>query len=364
MERLINKPILCDESVCTGCEACANSCPESCISMLSDDNGFLHPSIDSERCTGCKECENSCPVLHRPPLIRDPEPNVFACWHNNDEIRMRSSSGGLFSALAEYILAQGGIVYGAAYDDNLHVHHIGIEHLDGLEKLRRSKYVQSQIGNTFINVKQYLEEDRHVLYVGTPCQISGLYSFLKKDYDHLTTVDLICGGVPSPKVFAGYVQSIENYYNVRLSEINFRNKIHGWENNAVIGVTKTDQYHLKGNNNYYFGGYILHTFLRDSCYQCPMVGLPRVGDITIGDFWGIQKSRIFNQTEIDKGISLMMINRKDIELQIIPFVKKRLMIVKRSLTEARAENSPMFNPPCKPINRADFFLTLINMASK
>lgn len=351
----MHKPVLCSESECTGCEACKNSCPEACITMQSNEKGFLHPVIDYGRCGGCKLCEKSCPVLNKPVLNRSVQPKVYACWHKNDEVRMRSSSGGVFSALAEMVLDQGGVVFGAAYGENLHVHHIGIEKAEDLDKLRRSKYVQSEIGDTIKQVKQYLENGRQVLFVGTPCQVVGLYAFLGEEYDNLLTADLICGGVPSPKVFNRYVESIEKHYKTKLSDINFRNKRHGWENNTVIGISSKDEYHLRGARNSFFYGYRLHIFLRHSCYQCPAQGLPRPGDITIADFWGIKKDSHISQNKIDKGISLLMINKITSISEIVSSIKKWVVLYEREFNEAGAGNKVMFIPPIKPSSREDFF---------
>ena len=355
MDRNINKIALCDENQCTGCEACKNSCPQSCISMQSDENGFSHPFIDYTNCTGCKICENSCPVLHKPIFCRSSEPSVYACWHKDDVIRIGSSSGGLFSAVAEVVLKKDGVVFGATYDENMSVYHTGVELTEDLKKLRKSKYVQSQIGNSYQKVKQFLESDKEVLFVGTPCQVIGLYSYLGREYESLLTADLICGGVPSPKVFAGYIESIESRFNTRLKDINFRDKRHGWENNSVIAMSTSRQYHLKGDNNSYFAGYILHLTLRESCYQCKFVGLPRVGDLTIADFWGVQGDNSISQREIDKGISLLMINNLSIEKELLSSLNKKLVLWERSLYLAKAGNSPMINNLNRPDIRDDFF---------
>jgi coenzyme F420-reducing hydrogenase beta subunit len=324
--------------------------------MQSDENGFLQPVIDYNQCIGCRKCVRSCPVINKPILDRSSEPKVYACWHKNDDVRMKSSSGGAFSALAEIVLEHKGVVFGATYDLNMHVNHISIESIHDLDRLRRSKYVQSQIGNAFQQTRKYLATNRLVLFVGTPCQIAGLYGFLGKEYDNLITVDLICGGGPSPQVFNAYIKKIESHYKIKLNDINFRDKRHGWENNTVIAMSSDKQYHLKGNNNnYYFASYILHYTLRESCYQCPFVGIPRLGDITIADFWGIKDDNQITQKEINKGISLIMVNNDYTYSHIFPVLKEKMIIYKRSFEEAKTGNSPMLNPPDKPHKRNEFF---------
>ncbi len=272
---------------------------------------------------------------------------------------MQSSSGGAFSAFAEAIIAGDGIVYGAAYDENLRVHHIGVEDINGLQKLRGAKYVQSEIGDTFKEIKQHLRKDRQVLFVGTPCQVAGLYGFLGKDYESLLTADLICHGVPSPLVFKKYILSLEKQNKTVFRNINFRDKRHGWENNSVVAISKAKkEYHLKGMSNSFYNGFILNIFLRETCYECPFIGLPRTGDITFADFWGIKQSSKITPKEIDKGVSLLLVNHSLKAQKIIALIKERLITEERSLEEAKAGNSPMFTPELRPSNREHFFTDL------
>jgi len=355
----MDSPILCLSKECTGCGACKSSCPTACISMQPDKQGFLEPHIDLSCCNQCGKCERSCPVLKLPNVNPSENPTVYACWHVDDDVRMRSSSGGAFSAFAEAILDDGGIVYGAAYNERLRVHHISVEDISGLDKLRGSKYVQSEIGETFKEIKCHLGKGRRVLFVGTPCQVAGLHSFLGKSYSNLLTADLICHGVPSPLVFKKYIGSLEQRYKTVFRSINFRDKRHGWENNSVIAVSRDNkEYHLKGHYNSFFNGFILNTFLRESCYQCPFTGLPRSGDITLADYWGIKQSAQITQTEVDKGISLLIINNPQQSSRIINLINGRLMMEERSFEEAKTGNSPMFTPAPQPPDRDAFFADL------
>ncbi len=364
------KPVLCEETECTGCEACKSICPEACIRMVEDGEGFLAPIIDYARCTECKKCESTCPILRRPSLSREDEPEVFACWHKIPEVRFVSSSGGAFSALAEMVLAEKGVVFGAAYGEGLHVHHTHIEQIEDLDKLRRSKYVQSEIGDSFEDVKIFLAAGRKVLFVGAPCQIAGLHAFLGGEHPGLLTVDFICHGVPSPKVFSRYVGYIEKIFDEKVADIDFRDKRNGWLNNVVVGkFSHARQVQIKGNRNSFFNGFILNAFLRNTCYQCPVIGLPRFGHLTIADFWGIQPDNDIPRSEIDKGISLLMVNGPTKAETFLPALENRLVLFQRTLSEARTGNAPMCIPANRPKTRDEFFydfdkLTYPDLAKK
>ncbi len=348
--------VLCDVSRCTGCEACKAICPESCIDMAENSEGFLHPEIDHDRCSKCKKCERVCPVLKRPVLHRANEPQVLACWHKDPEIRDLSSSGGAFSALAEMIINEKGVVFGAAYGDRLHVHHTYVETLAELDRLRRSKYVQSQIGDVFKKVKDFLQAERKVLFVGTPCQVAGLHAFLGGDHPNLLTVDFICHGVPSPKVFRKYLDEIEKTSGDILVDLNFRDKRRGWLNNSVVGTTATDkEIVIKGVKNSFYNAFIVGIFLRNSCYQCPVNGLPRFGNLTIADFWGISPDGEISQKEIDKGISLLMINDSGLEKSFFSRLADRLLMINEDLSTAQEGNVSMCKASHLPSNRSAFF---------
>lgn len=198
--------ILNDISKCSGCHACYNICPMHCITMQADNEGFLYPIIDSNLCIECGRCKNKCPInnIYNGNTIG----KAYSCYSKNDLIRENSSSGGLFTLIAEYIISRGGIVFGVAFDEKLNVHHISVDNKEDLAKLRGSKYIQSSIGNAFKEVKDNLDKNRIVLFSGTPCQISGIKAYLGKEYDNLFLQDIICHGVPSPKVWQEYLSYI------------------------------------------------------------------------------------------------------------------------------------------------------------
>ena len=201
-----------DKSKCSGCHACSSICPKKCISLVADEEGFLYPKVNEKECLNCNLCEQVCPFLNPIGISKDEAPIAYAAKNLDEGTRTKSSSGGVFTAIAEHVIGQGGIVFGSAFDSPYNVVHIGVQKKDELQRLRGSKYVQSKIGNTYQEAKEALVSGRVVLFTGTPCQIGGLKAFLKKDYPNLYTQDLICHGVPSPKIFKEYKKFIEKKY--------------------------------------------------------------------------------------------------------------------------------------------------------
>ena len=204
-------PILAKKTDCTGCAACMNSCARSAIQMVADEEGFLVPIVDNDKCVECKSCEKSCPVVTKTSNTNTSHPKAYAVWNEID--RRVSSSGGAFSSFARYVMKNGGVVFGAAFDTNLHCHHIKVTTIEGLDALRGSKYVQSEIGDTYKEIKSVLKDEKYVLFCGTPCQVAGLKAYLRKDYEKLITLDLACHGVPSDSVFQAY--KLKNFDSLR-----------------------------------------------------------------------------------------------------------------------------------------------------
>ena len=272
---------------CTGCAACASVCPTNSIMMREDKEGFWQPHIDADTCIKCHKCEKTCPIVSPIIVPTDFETQAYAAINKDETIRMRSSSGGIFYALAKWTVEQGGVVFGARFDENWDVIHDYTETVDGIEPFMRSKYVQSRIGDTFTQAKEFLKAGRQVLFVGTPCQIGGLHSFLGKDYENLIMVDFICHGVPSPKVWHTYLN--ETNIGEKLVEFNFRDKRDGWvESQCVFIKTKLSTRREKQLTNLFFRGFINNVYLRNSCFSCPFKSVHHISDITIADAWGIQ----------------------------------------------------------------------------
>ena len=296
MEKIIEK------THCTGCAACANICSHGAIDIKQDERGFHRPIINKEKCVNCGLCKKVCPILNYKETNKK-NPNVYAIWAN-DEIREVSSSGGLFTLLAQYVIDNNGVVVGAAFNNNWEVEHIIIDNEKDLNKLRGSKYVQSRISeHLYKDIKTILKNDRYVLFSGCPCQVAGLKYYLQKDYEKLILVDLICSGTPSPKAFKKYLTEISD--NSNILKINFRDKRkYGWTcSHSTITTEEQEITDFK----------FMHSFLsksisNESCSECKFATLPRQSDITIGDFWGIEKYK--KSWNDKKGTSMFIANNK------------------------------------------------------
>lgn len=269
---------------CCGCDACEQICPTNCISMNEDEEGFEYPLVDLNLCIHCNLCEKVCPVIHQ---SKDRKPlNVYAAKNNNHSIWVKSSSGGVFSPIAEEIIKNGGVVFGAAFDDSWNVKHISVDKIEDLGKLRKSKYVQSSITKTFIEAREYLRKGTQVLFVGTHCQIAGLHLFLRKKYDNLLTVDVLCHGVPSPKIWRDYLSSISG--GEKLDKVSFRHK--EGDTQKYLSVLQNNK-ELCGEDwcdNLYIQGFLRDIYLRPSCYKCPSRKGKSGADLTLADYWGIE----------------------------------------------------------------------------
>lgn len=297
-----------EKNICTGCNACANICPKKCISMKADAEGFRYPEVNSNICIDCGLCEKACPVKHEPVLHNHIATKAYAAYHLNENIRMKSSSGGMFSQIAEWVIRQNGVVFGAAFaDDFKSVHHVCVDSLSELEKLRGSKYVQSDTEDTYLQAKKYLDSGRLVLYTGTPCQIGGLYSFLQKDYDNLYTQDLICHGVPSPMVWGKYVGEREKAAASKTQRMNFRYKKYSWNSYAVLfEFSNNTAYEKHHQDDAFMRVFLSNACLRPSCHTCSFKTIARQSDMTLADFWGIQN--VLPEMDDDKGTSLLLVH--------------------------------------------------------
>lgn len=305
---LQTKPKTFITKACSGCAACANICPKLAIKMTDDFKGFKHPQVDSKLCVDCGLCKKICP-LHNSNKIKNynnKKPDCYALMANDDIRLGKSSSGGAFSVLAENIIKSNGYVVGVVLDNNM-AKHIVINSLDEINKLRGSKYVQSDIGACYKEIKALLDNSKLVLFTGTPCQVAGLKAYLQKDYEKLVTVDLVCHGVPSPKVLKKYLR--ENTNDDKVLDIDFRNKSDGWSNKLRIFI-KTDRGEVIKNaaEDEYMQAFLRNYILRKSCFNCPFQQIPRQGDLTIGDFWRVGKYS--SKLDDGKGTSLLLINNK------------------------------------------------------
>lgn len=291
-----------DNKNCCGCESCAQVCPKHCIQMFEDSEGFSYPQIDNNLCVDCGLCEKVCPFLNASSVAINT--NIYAAINKTEDIRMASSSGGVFSALAETIISDGGIVYGASFDDDWNVCHIRVENSKGIERLRGSKYVQSNIRNTFKEVESDLKQSRIVLFSGTPCQVKGLNLFLRKSYENLFTVEVVCHGVPSPKVWQSFLTEI-NPHDKDIISIQFRNKNRGWSSYSVEIQAKDEKlFSDYARNCLYINGFIQNLYIRPSCSNCPAKSGSSMADITLADYWGV--SAQYPALNDEKGVSAIL----------------------------------------------------------
>lgn len=295
-------------SHCTGCGACKQACPVNCIQLSENLDGFKYPIIDHSRCIKCQKCDRVCPIDK--DFISTSKPKAYACVSKDKKQLMRETSGGVFGAIANYVLDNKGVVYGCAFDRKLIAKHIRVDRVEDLHLLFGSKYVQSDTGQSFFEAQKDLLNGRLVLFSGTPCQIAGLVSFLGKEYENLITLDIICHGVPSQLSFTKYIKWLSKKQNGKIVEYSFRDKkVNGWSYSGYYTV-KTDK-KIFQKTFHYFDHYYYYYFLkgiisRDSCYTCNYSNMNRTSDFTIGDWWGAEGLNLsFN---IENGCSVVLVN--------------------------------------------------------
>lgn len=349
----MNKIELCDRTKCTQCLACVMKCPKQCITMETSEAGFSIPSINREICIECGLCMQACHQIASVSLNRRIPSVGYAAWNLDDKIRCLSSSGGIFSAFAENIIRKGGIVFGAAYVTGLKVKHIGVETVSELQILRGSKYIQSDIGNSYQEVRNNLQNDRLVLFTGSPCQVAGLYVFLKKSYDNLYTCDFICHGVPSQKSFDIYREKIRLPQS-GITNFGFRDTKRWGFKMSLDGIPLplVDTYYLKAFSK----GYMF----MESCYSCQYATVQRITDITMADFWGLGDKIPFNHPK-HKGVSLLLINTAKGET-LTQECADSLFLEERTLEEAIQGNYNLSHASLRPIERNTYYEDSIRLS--
>ncbi|MEE1282586.1 MAG: Coenzyme F420 hydrogenase/dehydrogenase, beta subunit C-terminal domain [Acutalibacteraceae bacterium] len=335
---------------CTGCYACAAICKNGAIVMKKDEEGFRYPVINESKCIKCKLCERVCPVKNQSNTNNILE--SYAAFNKNDEIRKLSSSGGLFTRFAKQILDEGGVVFGAAFDENYNVHHIYVKTEAELEKLRSSKYLQSQIKDSFVKAKFFLDKGRKVLFSGTPCQVAGLKSFLRREYKNLYTQDIICHGVPSPQVWQKYLTTV-NTENKKIEKVCFRSKRNGWKNYGLeIVYEDSTDYFCDFRENTYSKAFLNNLCLRPSCYECAFKKQKPFSDVTLADYWGVD----IENPKIDdnKGISVVIINSEKGK-ELLFNEKDKLFVDKLDISVVLQHNSSLVES--SPMNKKrDYFM--------
>ena len=342
---------------CCGCGACSNACPKECIIMKADTEGFLYPQIDKSKCVNSGKCRKVCPFLGKK---NEPAVQIsYAAISNNDADRQKSSSGGVFALFAKTIIKDSGVVVGTRMSQDFKTAEvIAIEDVNELEELMRSKYVQSNTRKIYQVVKRYLDANRKVLFTGTPCQVTGLKNYLGKDYNELFCVEIICHGVPSPKLWKKYVEHMEVRYNAHMTRVNFRCKDKSWREFGINETYGDKAYFALKEADPYMQMFLKNYSLRESCYSCKIKGHSDA-DITVGDFWGIEDC-LPNMND-GKGTSLIIVKTKKGNI-LLEQIKGLCNLEKCDYFKAIRKNSAEVHSVPKPQCRDEFFADMNQMS--
>lgn len=352
--------VICRYEECTGCSACEAICPKKCITMIPDREGFLRPHINENICVECGMCKIVCEkAITNKNKIKE----CLVATNKSLNLARNSSSAGAFSVIIDSIGNKKIKVFGAAFDDNLKVNHIGIDERD-ISSLRGSKYVQSNLNNVFTDIKNSLEKEIYVVFSGTPCQVAGLKSYLKKDYENLLCIDLICHGVPSPMVFEKYKEFMEQKYKSKIVSINFGYKKYGWIDRKIKIEFENKKIYYRNAITFddeYMASFFKHFIIRPSCYGCKYTTLDRCGDITLSDCWGVEK--VYPDIKTSDGVSMILINTekgKKISENLYEY-----MDIRKSKIEKFINYNPQLKYPASlPNDRDEAMETLINKGFK
>ena len=336
-------------NMCSGCTACANICPKKAISMQNGIDGFKYPVIDQKLCINCGLCKRTCPVLNSSSNVSLNK--TYVAFSKNKTNKEKSSSGGIFPLIANTVLNDNGIVIGASFDEYNNLKHIAITKVEDLDKLKGSKYLQSDLDNIFSYIKQNINDNK-ILFVGTPCQVAGLKAFLKKDYDNLLCIDLFCHGVPSPKLFNKYIKELEESNNDHVINYNFRDKSTGWDTYSNTITFKNKKISEFQTENDYMKLFLSDIALRESCYHCNFKLGNKYSDITLGDFWGVQNC--YPEMYDKNGVSAIIVNT-DKGSKIFNDIVNDLECKECKLEEIVNGNPSLVRSGLKPKCRDKFF---------
>lgn len=341
---------------CCSCAACMNICPTQAITIKPDADGFKFSEINNDLCIECGLCNKVC-AFQNIPVNGDGPMATYVAISKNSDVLLTSASGGIFAALASIVFEKNGVVFGCTFNRNMEPEHICINNPSDMKKLQGSKYVQSNIRNTYAEAEKYLKEGIWVLFTGTPCQIAGLKSYLGKDYDNLITTDIICHGVPSVDFFKGYINYLEDKLKGKVIDLKFRDKSKGWGHIEKViykkdGILKEKL--IQPFNSYYHSYFLKGYILRESCYKCKYACGSREGDITMGDYWGIEKAHPEIVTK--EGVSVLLVNSKK-GIGLIDDLSKYLQLAESIFEKARVHNGPLNRPNAKSEKREIIFKT-------
>lgn len=348
-------PNLADKKECTGCTACVNTCPKQCLEIQTDEEGFRYPNlVRTEACIACGACERVCPVLSNKHRETEKYPIAYAAVSLDEMCRLQSSSGGIFTEIAKYVLAQGGVVYGAEYNEQFDVVHCCVQTVEDLQRIRGAKYAESDLGKSFADVRIRLNRGQMVLFSGTPCQVAGLKSFLKKDYTNLVCVDFICHGVPSPMAWKAYVKyrAKKDADGAKVTAINLRAKHTGWSRYRYSNLFQYEngkEHSATSSESLFMKLFVGDSISRPSCENCMFKGYSRVSDITLGDFWGIWD--ILPEMDDDKGTSVVLLQSEQGQ-KIWNEISGSVKAQEVSLDEASMQNQSLLQPSKANPNRA------------
>ena len=339
---------LVSHDVCSGCGTCSNVCPKSCISMARDAEGFAYPSVDEQKCIECGACLKKCPVEKERASGGTPIFSVVLQDKDGESLK-NSTSGGAFASIARYVLKQGGVVFGAAYDELLNVSHVAVERLEDLHLLQGSKYVSSDMKDSYKKVKFFLNSGRLVLFSGTPCQVAALKSFLGEDSKLLLTMDLVCHGVPSQKLFQKYIHWLGEKNHSTIKSYVFRSKkFFGWSLGGAFSDEKKS-YAVNPDCDPYYAAFLRGETFRKSCYSCKFANMNREGDFTVGDFWGFHNMKDPVDFDHTKGLSMLLVNSPKGE-NVLKQIESDAVIVPMDLQTISAGNWNLYHPSVyKPI---------------